>query len=166
MAHAEQARRVYKTGQLDLTQFLGLNLTLHHCGNNTVLRNRDFLNALRNGDRAKNWVSVGSDQCAVGINLNAAIAGVAGGAIGHLNLEKALTVNRHIKCVAGLLQVALRKISHGRNRLYAGTNLQAGWHLSLLGGLCTGLSKCLIQQIFEHGTRAFKAVGGCVGQVV
>jgi hypothetical protein len=111
-------------------------------------------------------ICVEFEQLALRIGLERAVAGIGGRTVRHLHLEKTVAVDRHVLRVAGLLQVALRVQTFGRDLLHAGAELDARGHLGLLGRVGARLTHGLIKQIFEHGARALEAIGADVGEVV
>jgi hypothetical protein len=106
------------------------------------------------------------DERAVGVGPQRAVARVGGGAVGQLDLEEALSVDREVELVARLLQVALGEHARRGSRAHAGANLQPGRQLCLLRRVGACLAHVLVQQVLERNTRALEAVRADVGEVV
>ena len=98
--------------------------------------------------------------------MEGAITGIAGRAVGHLQLEESMTADGQVETVAGLLQVALREQPRRGDRPHTGTQLQPCRQLRVGRGLCPHLPHVLVDQVFKHRLRTLVAVGTHVGQVV
>ena len=120
----------------------------------------------RDGDAGLQHVAVAGDDLAGGVELERAVAGVAGAAVGQLDLEEAVALDRDVEVVAGLLQVALAEVARRRRHARAQADLQPGRQLRLVAAGRAGLAQVLVHQVLEDHAAALVAVGADVGQVV
>ena len=131
-----------------------------------VVADGHALRRRRNGDAGLDDVAVVGDQLAGRADLERAVAGVAGGAVGHLDLEQAVAADRDVERVRALLQVALAEVARGGDGTGAEADLQAGRQRRLLAAGGAGLAQVLVHQVLEHRVRTLVAVRRHVGEVV
>ena len=102
----------------------GKRLARQRDADGAVVADGHALRIGRDGDAGLHVVAVVRHQLALGVDLERAVAGVAGGAVGHLDLEEAVAAHRHVQRVGGLLQVALAEAARGGHGARAQADLQ------------------------------------------
>ena len=168
----EVAANAFETGIVDkgrqgqLPHLLRLSLTRERHADDTIRAYLHLFGVLRYYDARQNGMAFCVYQLTVFIFIEMSVTGVRGAAVRQLHLEEAFAFDSDIGIVAGHVQAALSMHALGRDRTYAGTQLEAAWQRCLFGSLCTGLAHGLIKQILEHRSLALKAVGIDVRQVV
>jgi hypothetical protein len=121
----------------------------------------------RHGDAGLHGEAVLRHDGAVVGQLERAIAGIGGGAVRQVDLEKAAALERDVERIVGHLQVALLVDAIDRDRLDADADLHAGRNdRAGVGGLGADAAHVLIEQVRELGAAALVAGGGGVRDVV
>ena len=161
-----QTGRILERGQLDLTNLRHPFLAGDRHRHGAVVAHRHIAGAGRDGDGGRQRHAIGVHQLPLRIRMEGAIAGIAGRAVGHLQLEETVAADGQVEAVAGLLQVALREQTRRGHRPHTGTQLQSGRQLRVGRGLRPHLPHVLVDQVFKYGLRTLVAIGAHVGQVV
>jgi len=161
-----QTGRILERGQLDLTNLRHPFLAGDRHRHGAVVAHRHITGAGRDGDGGRQRHAIGVHQLPLRIRMEGAIAGIAGRAVGHLQLEETVAADGKVEAVAGLLQVALREDALRRRRARAKTDGKTRRILRIGAALCACSTQVLINKILKLCTNLLGAEGIDIRNVV
>ena len=121
---------------------------------------------MRNLNGRGHGITLSGDKVALRRHSEIARAGKGDLATGQFNLKIPITIQRQIKRIAGLLQIALRLNPAGADNRNTCAKVKAHGISGLIGGLLTGNALFLISQSGEISAVAFEARRADIGQVI